>query len=83
MFLISERIVMRTRIDIELIDAVQAFRRYIHKLALSEIDFYENGEKLDIPEELVDEFELTGLNNIDFITTGYYKKDEATTPLFK
>ncbi len=70
----------KTRIDIELIDAVQAFRQYVHKLTLDDIDFYENGEKVDIPQELVDEFELTGLNNIDFITSNYYKKTNDPPP---
>ena len=66
----------RTRIDIELIDAVMAFRKYIQSLDLCDIDFFEDGEKLDIDPKLADEFEFTGLANIDFITTNYYKKAE-------
>ena len=72
--------ITKTRIDIELIDAVMGFRSYIQKLNLWEIDFYEDGVKLDIPKELVDEFGFTGLANIDFITTNYYRKETDLPP---
>jgi hypothetical protein len=33
----------------------------------------EDGEAIEINPKVIEEFKLTGLNNIDFITTGYYK----------
>ena len=70
----------KVRIDIELINAVMAFRSFIQSVNLWEIDFYEDGVKLDIPKELVDEFCFTGLANIDFITSNYYRKETDPPP---
>ena len=33
----------------------------------------ENGLQLNISKDVVDEFSLIGLNNIDFISTGFYR----------
>ncbi len=41
---------------------------------LEDIEFFEDGMKLDIPKEIIDEFGFVGLNNIDFIMTDFYKK---------
>ena len=40
---------------------------------LDEIDFYENGEIIHIDKKILDDFTFTGLNNIDLITSGFYK----------
>jgi len=42
---------------------------------LEEIEFYERGVKIEIPKEIINQFERTGLNNIDFISSGYYKRE--------
>ena len=47
-------------------------QRKWNSIPLSDIEFYERGVKLDIPKGLIDEWEFTGLNNIDFISSGYY-----------
>ena len=65
---------MRIPIAIEYIKALQEQRAYINRLDLAQIDFYEDGKKLDIPQKAVDDFPLTGLSNVDFVLAGYYKK---------
>ncbi len=62
------------RVDLELINSIMNARQYINQLNLWEIDFYENGEKIDIPKETIDDFMFTGLSNIDFISSNYYRK---------
>jgi hypothetical protein len=65
---------MKTKISIEEIRELVTRRKEINSLDLSDIIWTENGVELDIPDETVCEFWCTGLNNIDFISTGYYKK---------
>lgn len=60
------------RIDIEYIYWLQRRRKEINELDLGEIQFYEEGVRIAIPKNIIKDFELTGLNNIDFITSGYY-----------
>ncbi len=46
----------------------------INSVDLQDITFYENGEKVDITCDIRDDFALTGLNNTDFVTSGFYKR---------
>ena len=50
-------------------------QRKWNSIPLSDIEFYERGVKLDIPKGLIDEWEFTGLNNIDFISSRHYLKE--------
>lgn len=61
--------------EVKLEDIIKhiAFREKVNTTALSDIVFTENGEPVDIDKRLVDEFRFIGLNNIDFILTGFYK----------
>ena len=49
-------------------------RARINRADLEDIEFFEHGMKLDIPEKVYDDFESTGLNNIDFISSDFYKE---------
>ena len=62
------------RVDIEKVRWIMDERRKINILALNDIEWYEDGKKVDIPKETVDDFSSIGLNNIDFIGSGYYLK---------
>ena len=64
------------RINLEDIRKNIEQQRKWNNVRLDRIEFYENGIQLDIPIELIDEFEFTGLNNIDFITTEFYLQKE-------
>ncbi len=55
------------RVDIEKIRALVAELRDFNRLNLREIEFFENGGEINIPESLLVEFEYTGLSNKDFI----------------
>ena len=61
------------KIDIETVLGQQKWCNRINELDLYEIEFYENGKKLRIPIKVIQQFEFTGMNNLDFITTGEYK----------
>lgn len=63
----------RYRIDVEEVLRLQAAIRRINSLKLEEIDFYENGKKLDIDEKIRTDFKFCGLSNVDFIDTEFYK----------
>ena len=63
----------RAHYNIEAIKKFMEFRADVNCGELSEIDFYENGKKVEIDPELVKEFAFTGLCNIDFIASGFYK----------
>jgi hypothetical protein len=62
------------KVDLEEIELIMKMRKRINEVLLSEIEWYENGEKLDINKEEIEDFEFTGLNNIDFVTTGWLRK---------
>lgn len=60
------------KVTIEHLRAMQAVRARINNVPLHKIEFYENGKKIEIDEEIICVFELIGLSNIDFITSGAY-----------
>ena len=59
------------RIDVEDVLYHQSLRYRWNYTDLDDIEFYKEGEKLIIPQEVLDWFEFTGLSNVDFITSGY------------
>lgn len=61
------------RISVEQLRAMQVERDKINRAKLKDIEFFENGKRLKITKQMIDKFELSGLNNIDFILTGAYK----------
>lgn len=58
-------------VTIESIREMVKFRRKINSISLDEIELYENGERLKVSVKEIDKWELTGLNNIDFITSHF------------
>lgn len=74
------------KVHIENIWVMVALRTAINTTPLEEIEWYENGEKIEINKKNIDEFVFTGLSNIDFIQTGSHKKPEGpeeTQPMSK
>ena len=67
------------KIAVEYIKWLQEERSKINKVSLDKMEFYENGMKVDIDKTIIDDFKFTGLVNIDFILSGFYKfeKDET------
>ena len=68
----------KIRVSIESVNKMQEFRQFVNQGLLSEIVWTLNGKILKIDPKIIEEFELTGLNNIDFITSGMYKKGLLT-----
>ena len=61
------------RIDIERIKKLKAELSEFNKMPLDKIRFYENGERVYIDPKIIKDFEFTGLNNVDFVMTNFYK----------
>ena len=61
------------RIAVEQVRNLVRVAKRINDLPLNEIEWTENGEVIDIDPITVSNFIFTGLNNIDFITSSYYK----------
>lgn len=62
----------KVQVSVEYINWLNEERRKINKTDLAAIDFYQNGEKIDIPTKRVKRFRFIGLSNIDFILSGFY-----------
>ena len=62
------------QVEIEHIEYLTKERQKINKASLKTMVFTKNGVVVPIPIEIRDAFELTGLNNIDFIISGFYKE---------
>ena len=60
------------RVDLETVEAWDLARRKFNRLDLMEIDFYRDGKKIEIPTEVKDRFQYTGLLNIDFVTSDFF-----------
>ena len=60
-------------IAIEEVQQLQDRRREINRPLLKDITWTKNGKPLKFPKEVIQEFEFTGLNNIDFIDGELYK----------
>lgn len=73
----------RTRVDVEDIQDILRRRAAFNHLDLNDIDFYEDGKKLEIPNSLINHFHFTGLANIDFIASDFYKEDPKIFDKFR
>ncbi|KKN70099.1 hypothetical protein LCGC14_0434240 [marine sediment metagenome] len=62
------------QIAVEYISWLQEERAKINRTELEDIEFFKDGMKLDIRKEAMEAWDLTGLNNVDFITSGEYKR---------
>jgi len=66
-------LVVNMKVDVERLLEIQEELALINNAALGDIAFYENGEVVDIPQDLIDDWKFVGLSNVCFITTGAYK----------
>lgn len=64
------------RVNIGRIIEADELRRRTNRPLLSEIVFYKDGKPVNIPKAVIDWFELTGLSNTDFVTSGAWKLSE-------
>lgn len=62
-------------ITIENIMETEKWRDEINKIPLRELRLLDyDGTPIEISDKIYEEWELVGLNNIDFVKTGFYKK---------
>ena len=59
------------KIAIEYVEWLMEEKSKINRQKLGDIELFENGMKLDIPRKVIDDFELTGLSNVDFILSDF------------
>ena len=59
------------KIAIEYVNWLTEERIKINSVPLKDLELFENGMKLNIPQKVIDEFELTGLSNVDFILSDF------------
>jgi hypothetical protein len=67
---------MKVRIDVEKVQRMCAERCEINVLDIRDIEVYENGKLLNISDKVKEDFEFTGLSNVDFISSRYFEKKE-------
>lgn len=66
----------RARVNIADIERMQEFRSAIESVKLNQIDWIDNyGNILPVKPKMLEWFMYTGLNNVDYITTGCYLQD--------
>lgn len=63
----------KVRLDVELVKDLIDRISQINSYDIEQIDWYKDGIKLNIPEELINEFKFTGLSNKEFIGLNYYE----------
>lgn len=63
------------KVDIEELRSIFKRLEEIDNVDLKDIEFFENGEKLNIPEINFEKFKFMGLINHDFIRFEIYKED--------
>jgi len=60
-------------VNIELVLSLAKERQKINSVPLRNVVWFKAGEPLIIRDKTIERFELTGLSNVDFITSEYYK----------
>lgn len=64
------------KVYVEEVKRLQERRREINEKDLRDLEFYEGGKRVEISQELVELWNVTGLSNVDFIDSGYYLTTE-------
>lgn len=69
---------MKKKNKISVFEIKQLIKRLnqINKLNIDDIDFIDNdGDVIEINQQIIDDFKFTGLNTFDFIATDFYLKE--------
>ena len=65
------------QIAIEYVQWLMEEKSKINRVPLEDLEIFENGMKLNIPKKVIDDFDFTGLSNVDFILSDFR---EVTRP---
>ena len=66
----------KMRVDVEIVEQIIFARWLINRLPFDKIEWYKDGKPMNIPQEILDEYKFTGLNNIDFVETEFLMGEE-------
>lgn len=66
----------KLRVPVEYVEWLEKERQRINRADLGKVEFTENGAVVPVPAERIKRFRLVGLNNIDFILTGFYSESQ-------
>jgi len=66
-------------VRIEFLIELKNYLKEINETPLNEITWMQGIKPIKIDKKLIEDFELTGLSNIDFIMSGYYKGVKRNT----
>lgn len=55
------------RVDIERIKAIEAELKTINAVPLKDLEIYENGNQVALPENLIESWRFTGLSNVSLL----------------
>lgn len=64
------------KVDITILRMVMEYIRKINNTPLEDLEFYENGERVNIDKELLNEFKFTGLNSSHIINFYDHEEDD-------
>ena len=64
------------RVDVERVHALKEELAVINRTPLEEIEVYEDGKRVDIPQDVIDDWKFIGLNNSDFVNMEFWKGAE-------
>lgn len=62
------------------IEAALAILKRVNSYPLGTIQFWNGTERVEIDPKIRERFLFTGLTNVDFITSGYYKLEAKDVP---
>ncbi len=65
------------RVDIEFVRLIQGARALINNQDLADIEFFEDGQRVEVSAGTVADWTVSGFNNMDFITSKEYKRQEV------
>lgn len=63
----------KVRVDLEKVRRLYEEYQRINGLDIEDVEFFENGERLDIPAEYVKDWKFTGLGVVHFVVDEFYK----------
>lgn len=65
------------RVDLETVRLYLSWRRLINQTPLEDIEWYEDGKRVLPRPGVIEDFKYTGLCNVDFIASDWYKETET------
>lgn len=67
----------KKRVNIKDVMDIEARRKEINSLDFDEIEWVdENNNSIEIDEKFIEEWKFMGMNNMDFITSEFYKGND-------